>query len=115
MFKPAPEAYLQLTGGGQTRRLGPSGEPLTLGRAADASLSIKDSRVSRVHATVEWRGGHFILNDQSSFGTWVYVGGQSAPIVLRRTECYLVGQGLITLGCGRDAERAPQVEFNVLS
>jgi class 3 adenylate cyclase len=115
MFKPAPEAYLQLTAGGQTLRLGPSGEPLTLGRAADASLTIKDSRVSRVHATVEWRGGHFILNDQSSFGTWVYVGGQSAPIVLRRTECYLVGQGLITLGCGRDAEGAPQVEFNVLT
>jgi class 3 adenylate cyclase len=115
MFKPAPEAHLQLTAAGQTLRLGPRGDPLTLGRATDASLTIKDSRVSRVHATVEWRGGHFILNDQSSFGTWVYVGGQSAPIVLRRTECYLVGQGLITLGCGRDAERAPQVEFNVLT
>ena len=115
MFKPAPEAHLQLSAGGQTLRLAPHDEPLTLGRATDASLTIKDSRVSRVHATVEWRGGHFILNDQSSFGTWVYVGGQSAPIVLRRTECYLVGHGLITLGCGRDAERAPQVEFNVLT
>jgi adenylate cyclase len=115
MFKPIPEAHLQVSAGGQSRRLGPHGEPLTLGRAPDASLTIKDSRVSRVHATIEWRGGHFILNDQSSFGTWVYVGGQTAPIVLRRTECYLVGNGLITLGCGRDAERAPQVEFNVLT
>ena len=115
MFKPAAEAQLQLTSSGRTLRLGPGGESITLGRADDASLTIKDSRVSRVHATVEWRGGHFILNDQSSFGTWVYVGGQSAPIVLRRTECYLVGQGLITLGCGLDAERAPQVEFNILS
>jgi adenylate cyclase len=84
-----------------------------MGRAATASLSINDARVSRVHATVEWRGGHFILNDQSSFGTWVYVGGQDAPIVLRRTECYLVGHGVITLGCDRDADSAPKIEFSV--
>jgi len=113
MFKPAPEAHLELTGVGVTLRLDPLGAPLTMGRAPTASLSLNDSRVSRVHATVEWRGGHFILNDQSSFGTWVYVGGQGAPIVLRRTECYLVGDGVITLGCDRDAESAPRVEFSV--
>jgi adenylate cyclase len=84
-----------------------------MGRAATASLSVNDARVSRVHATVEWRGGHFILNDQSSFGTWVYVGGQGAPIVLRRTECYLVGRGVITLGCDREAESAPRIDFSV--
>ena len=83
------------------------------GRAATADLSLNDSRVSRVHCTVEWRGGHYILNDQSSFGTWVYMGGNSAPVVLRRTECYLVGHGLITLGCEREADNAPQVEFSV--
>jgi hypothetical protein len=52
-------------------------------------------------------GGHFILNDQSSFGTWVYFGNQTEPVVLRRTECYLVGHGVITLGCDRDADSAP--------
>ncbi|MGZ5269746.1 MAG: adenylate/guanylate cyclase domain-containing protein [Ramlibacter sp.] len=113
MFKPAAEAHLQLAAAGRMLRLAPRGEPLTLGRSATASLSLNDARVSRVHATIEWRGGHFILNDQSSFGTWVYVGGQGAPIVLRRTECYLVGQGLITLGCDRDSDSAPRVEFTV--
>jgi adenylate cyclase len=113
MFKPAAEAHLQLSALGNTLKLGPRGAPLTMGRAATASLSINDARVSRVHATVEWRGGHFILNDQSSFGTWVYVGGQDAPIVLRRTECYLVGHGVITLGCDRDADSAPKIEFSV--
>jgi hypothetical protein len=34
-------------------------------------------------------------------------------VVLRRTECHLVGQGQITLGCGRDAESAPLVLFSV--
>jgi class 3 adenylate cyclase len=113
MFKATPNAHLQLTGAGTTLRLEPHGAALTLGRAATANMSINDSRVSRVHATVEWKGGHFILNDQSSFGTWVYMGGGNTPLVLRRTECYLVGQGVITLGCEREAEAAPRLEFSV--
>ena len=113
MFKPGNAAMLELSSLGQTLRLEPRGEKLSLGRAATASLSINDSRVSRVHATVEWRGGHYVLNDNSSFGTWVYVGNQSEPLVLRRTECYLVGQGQIVLGCERDAESAPAVLYSV--
>lgn len=113
MFKAPPESELEITYAGQTLRLGPRGEALTLGRSTTASMPVNDSRVSRVHATVEWRGGHFVLNDLSSFGTWVYVGNQSEPVVLRRTESYLVGQGQIVLGCGRDAESAPVVQFSV--
>lgn len=115
MFKASPNAHLELTSGGQTLRLDPHGQGLTLGRAATATLSVNDARVSRVHATVDWKGGHFILNDQSSFGTWVYMGGGNTPLVLRRTECYLVGSGLITLGCEREAESAPRVEFSVVA
>ena len=115
MFKAVPNAHLELAANGQTRRLEPNGSSLTLGRATTANLSINDSRVSRVHATVDWKGGHFVLNDQSSFGTWVYMGGGTAPLVLRRTECYLVGNGLITLGCEREAEAAPRVEFAVVA
>ncbi|MBA2963303.1 MULTISPECIES: adenylate/guanylate cyclase domain-containing protein [Ramlibacter] len=115
MFRPTAEAQLELTAPGRTLQLGPRGAPVTVGRATTAALSVNDARVSRLHATVEWRGGHFILNDQSSFGTWVYVGGQGAPIVLRRSECYLVGRGTIILGCDRDAESAPQIEFSVTS
>jgi adenylate cyclase len=113
MFKASKASQLELTALGQTLRLAPQGEKLTLGRATTASLSINDARVSRVHATVEWRGGHFILSDASSFGTWVYMGNQTEPVVLRRTECYLVGQGQIALGCERDAESAPLVAFSV--
>ena len=113
MFKAGKDGMLEISSLGQTLRLDPRGEKLTLGRAATASLSVNDSRVSRVHATIEWRGGHFILSDASSFGTWVYVGNQTEPVVLRRTECYLVGQGEITLGCEREAENAPLVLFSV--
>ena len=110
---PGRGGYLELAAAGQTVRLEPRGEKRTLGRAATASLSINDSRVSRLHATVEWRGGQFVLSDGSSFGTWVYMGNQTEPVVLRRTECYLVGHGQITLGCDRHADTAPLVLFSV--
>lgn len=113
MFKAGKASLLELSAPGRTLRLDAQAEKLTLGRATTASLPINDSRVSRVHATVEWRSGHFILTDASSFGTWVYMGNQSEPVVLRRTECYLVGQGQISLGCERDAEEAPVVTFSV--
>ncbi len=114
MFAPPGKGgMLELAAAGQTVRLVPRGEKLTLGRAATASLSINDSRVSRLHAAIEWRGGQFVLSDGSSFGTWVYMGNQTEPVVLRRTECYLVGHGQITLGCDRHAENAPLVLFSV--
>ncbi len=113
MSKVVKSSQLELSALGQSLRLLPHGERLTLGRATTASLSINDGRVSRVHATIEWRSGNFVLSDNSSFGSWVYMGNQSEPVILRRTECYLVGQGQIALGCGRDADNAPIVAFSV--
>ena len=34
-------------------------------------------------------------------------------VVLRRTECYLVGSGQIVLGCAREEEDAPAITFSV--
>ena len=115
MYKAPIESWLEISAGGQTVRLKPRGEKLTLGRAPTASLTINDTRVSRVHATIEWRGSHYVLSDNSSFGTWVYVGQPSEPVVLRRTECFLVGQGELALGCDRNAENAPIVQFSISS
>jgi adenylate cyclase len=113
MFKPPSTGVLEIEVAGQTVRVEPHGERVTLGRSVTADLPVNDSRVSRIHATVEWRGGHFVLTDASSFGTWVYMGNQTEPVVLRRTECYLVGSGLIALGCDRQAEDAPIATFGV--
>ncbi|HEY8051054.1 MAG TPA: adenylate/guanylate cyclase domain-containing protein [Ramlibacter sp.] len=113
MFVPAKETRLELSAGGRVVNVQTNGDKVTIGRSASASLPFNDGRVSRVHATAQWRGGHFVLEDASSFGTWAYFGGQAEPVVLRRTECYLVGQGQISLGCEREAEDAPIVRFNV--
>lgn len=115
MLEAGRASSLEISAPGQTLRLEPRAAKVVLGRSTTAALSINDSRVSRVHATVEWRGGHYVLADASSFGTWVYVGNQNEPLVLRRTECYLVGQGQITLGCEREAVSAPTLHFSVKS
>jgi adenylate cyclase len=113
MFGQPNETRLEISFAGQTCRMQPRGESISLGRSATADLPVNDTRVSRVHATIEWRGGHFVLSDASSFGTWVYFGNQPEPVVLRRTECYLVGQGQIALGCDRNSEAAPIATFTV--
>jgi adenylate cyclase len=113
LFKPITEGFLEISAGGQSLQLKPPGQKITLGRSTSASLALNDTRVSRIHATVEWRGGQFVLSDVSSFGTWVYLGNQTEPVVLRRTECYLVGQGQIALGCDRTADEAPLAQFSV--
>jgi adenylate cyclase len=115
MFGQPPEAHLEIAFAGQVRRLQPRGEAVTIGRSPSADLNVNDSRVSRAHATVDWRGGQFVLVDASSFGTWVYFGNHPEPVVLRRTECYLVGQGQIALGCDRTADSAPIASFTVLT
>lgn len=115
MFKATTDGSLELECGDQRLTLSAREDKLTIGRAATASLSLNDSRVSRLHASLAWRGGQFMLSDASSFGTWVYMGSQSEPVVLRRTECYLVGNGQIALGCEREAEDAPLVRFSVKS
>ena len=113
MFSKQREAFLDLVSGEQTVRLDAKSSKISVGRAADAALTLNDPRVSRMHATLEWRGGHFILTDASSFGTWVYVGNQSEAVVLRRTECFLVGSGLIVPGCERGDDKAPLISYSI--
>jgi len=113
MFTPAREKSLQIFAAGRTREIDASSPRITLGRSASADMPFNDTRVSRIHATIEWRGGHFVLTDASSYGTWVYMGNQAEPMVLRRTECYLVGKGQIALGCEREAEAASVALFTV--
>ncbi|RYY99124.1 MAG: adenylate/guanylate cyclase domain-containing protein [Comamonadaceae bacterium] len=113
MFGPdAARLQLEITLAGQSLQL-QQGDRIALGRSRTADLAVNDARVSRIHSTIEWRGGHFVLSDVSSFGTWVYMGDQTAPVVLRRTECYLVGKGQIALGCDRESEDAPVASFVV--
>lgn len=112
---PRHEESLELSYADKRLQLKAKAERISLGRAADAALHVNDPRVSRLHATLEWRGGQFVLTDASSFGTWVYLGNQNEAVVLRRTECTLVGSGQVVLGCAREDEDAPVITFSVKS
>jgi class 3 adenylate cyclase len=113
MATPQREDYLELSFGDSTLRLDAKTGKVSVGRSSDAMLQVNDPRVSRLHATLEWRGGQFVLADASSFGTWVYLGNQSEAMVLRRTECTLVGSGHIVPGCARVDENAPVIAFSI--
>ena len=102
---------LELGYGGKTVVCHAQSGQLTIGRATDAGLSLNDPRVSRLHATLAWRGGNFVLADASSYGTWVYLGMPSDGVLLRRTECYLSGAGFIVPGCERGDDNAPLITF----
>jgi hypothetical protein len=108
----ASTLVLGLVAGEQVVQMQAGGSKLSIGRGADATLVLNDPRVSRMHATVEWRGGHFVLSDTSSFGTWVYLGNQSEAVVLRRAECFLIGTGQIVAGCERK-DGCPLISFSV--
>lgn len=116
-FQGAPDRNVRLeVSHGKTQLVLQAGSPrLTIGRSADAKLHVNDARVSRTHATLEWRAGHFTLTDASTYGTWVYVGDQPDAVVLRRSELTLVGTGLIVPGCERGDDNAPVIRYSIVS
>lgn len=88
--------------------------PVVLGRSHEATYCIDDSRVSRMHARIEWHGGNFQLTDLSSNGTFVRFGRQSEIVTLRRGACTLHGRGVICLGVSPSVQNAPAMHFEIL-
>ena len=88
--------------------------PIYLGRAPEAEFIVNDQRVSRLHASIEWRLGAFVLTDLSSFGTWVRFAGSQTEQALRRDDCVLHGSGEIALGAPFDDFTVPTVSFSLV-
>ncbi|MEY4756528.1 MAG: hypothetical protein RJA34_1426 [Pseudomonadota bacterium] len=72
--------------------------PVQMGRVAGLDVTLNDPRVSRTHARLDWRNGSIVLVDISSYGSWVRFSGGGSDVLLRRKECVLHGDGLISLG-----------------
>ncbi|MBW2610090.1 MAG: adenylate/guanylate cyclase domain-containing protein [Deltaproteobacteria bacterium] len=70
---------------------------ITLGRQSHNEVVVNDNRVSRSHASIEYRRGKFILIDKSTNGTYALIQGKKS-INLRRDEAQLLGNGIIGLG-----------------
>jgi adenylate cyclase len=87
--------------------------PIFLGRDLNAQFVVKDPRVSRRHANVEFRAGKFYIEDVSSYGTWVRFSDTRAVLALRRQECVLMTDGEIALGASFEDFTVPTVRFKL--
>ena len=71
MTHAALELALTTLSGDQFMRFPLSQERKTIGRDHENDIRIADARISRKHATFEWRHGHAFIHDHSSDGTWL--------------------------------------------
>lgn len=88
--------------------------PAHIGRVKSAEFVVGDPRVSRMHARLVWRNGGVLVEDLSTYGTWVrFADDSSGEILLRRDECVLHGSGELGLGASFGDSSAPVVSFSV--
>lgn len=87
--------------------------PVFIGRDPGAQFVVQDPRVSRRHAVIEWRAGHFCLKDISSYGTWVRFSNGESTIPLRRQDCLMLLNGELALGAPFEDLTVPTVAFTV--
>ncbi|HEX5738073.1 MAG TPA: adenylate/guanylate cyclase domain-containing protein [Hydrogenophaga sp.] len=88
--------------------------PVKIGRVPEADFVVNDPRVSRLHASIDIRSGNYVLEDISSYGTWVRFTGADNPISLRRQECLLHSDGEIALGAPFTDFSGPNVTFKLV-
>jgi class 3 adenylate cyclase len=88
--------------------------PLKIGRVPGADFVVNDLRVSRLHASIDIRSGNYVLEDLSSYGSWVRFDGADNTISLRRQECLLHSDGEIAMGAPFTDFSAPTVSFKLV-
>lgn len=88
--------------------------PMKIGRVPEADFVVSDPRVSRMHASIDIRSGNYVLEDISSYGTWVRFGSGDNVIALRRQECLLHSDGEIAMGAPFSDFSAPTVSFRLV-
>jgi adenylate cyclase len=88
--------------------------PLKIGRVPEANFVVNDPRVSRLHASIDIRSGNYLLEDTSSYGTWVRFAGVENVISLRRQECLLHSDGEFAMGAPFTDISAPTVSFRLV-
>jgi hypothetical protein len=82
-----------------------------IGRSAEADLVVDHRLASRRHCRIEFRGGEFVLVDESTNGTWVTTA-DGAMVHLRGEELAIWGEGLVGLGERTDADPARAIGFH---
>lgn len=74
-----------------------SNTPIRIGRSEENHIRVVDRRASRLHASVEYVKGKFIITDSSLNGTFVKIAGREM-VTLKKKQLLLVNKGVIGLG-----------------
>jgi class 3 adenylate cyclase len=109
---PAAAVTIVLSHGDASRRCGES-ETVLIGRAGECDIVLSGPWVSRRHAVVTVRDGKVILEDRSSSGTYVSVGG-GHELLLRRETIVLTGNGIISPAMRPARPEADPVRFEIV-
>ncbi len=86
---------------------------VTMGRREDNDMVINDRCASRLHAFIEYRDGRYILSDQSTNGTCVFVKGRKG-IILRKEEMIINNSGVIGLGTVVKYNSPKAIRFTIM-
>lgn len=86
---------------------------MTIGRDSNCNIALNADYASRTHATLSINRGKFILDDQSSNGTYVRFKGQE-DLFVRRESLPLVGDGYISLGEAVNELSPTIISFSIL-
>ncbi len=94
---PDPSHTITLRFRGQVIELGPNSQGFSMGRDAANALVIDAEWVSRTHAAIAFKNGHFVLADRSTNATYVRFG-EDDDLRLHRDEVLLRQSGIVSLG-----------------
>ena len=86
------------------------GAAFSIGRDPASSLVVETEWVSRNHALIEWKRGHFMIADRSTNGTWLRIA-EADELLVHRDEVHLRRSGTISLGQAHGASDADVVHF----
>ena len=106
-------AVLRLRHRGQLLEIGPDSPPFSMGREPGNSLVIEADWVSRTHALVEYKRGHFMVVDRSTNGTYVRIG-EDEELKVHRDELHLRKTGTISLGQSFGVNTGDIIHFEAL-
>ena len=108
----AAENELHLQQEDKTFTLTEARPTMSIGRAKRCDMVINDKGVSRVHARIRYRKGHFVLVDESRNGTAI-INDRGDVTHLHRDELRLSGNGELRFGGNSEAIVAFQCHTNL--
>jgi len=107
----ATGAKLILRHRGKLIELTENSEPFMMGREVSNHLVVEADWVSRTHAQIEYKRGHFMISDRSTNATYVCIG-QDPELRLHRDELHLRMSGSISMGQAATINTHDLIHFN---